>query len=438
MTSEEATAEQSPMRRVLGNLTILLRGRGVAAILLLATTALMARALGPVEFGLVVLIHTYAVLMRGLFNVKQFLGLIRYGVPALDSGDLKALRRLTAVCWRIDRLACICATVLAVGLAPLIGPYMDMQSDHVTMMSLYGLTLLATGNRTAVGILRLFDRYDLLSTKEIVGPAVRLLGIVFAWWFDSPMVVYVGIFAVAYVMEEMYLVVNGRREFKHRVGEPGECENAADAKLSEFSGLKQFLWVTYWQSNLDLIPQHGSILLAGFILGAAEAGLLRLARQFSTLLSKLAGLIRQVVFPDLTRAWNEGSSDFRLIVYRTALWAGSVGLVFVAVGHFFGETLLVLFVGSEYSAAAPILTLLLLAATFDLVAASMRQAAYAIGYAGKVLRMYAVSAAVYIAAFIVLTQEVGLVGAGMAACLAALLPSLSMLVLVHRRTRAQD
>lgn len=423
------------MRRVLGNLAYLLRGRGIAALITLAATALMARALGPVEFGLVVLIHTYVVLMRGLFNVKQFLGLIRYGVPMLDAGDLPSLRRLTTLCWKIDRIACVVATVFAVGLAPLIGPHLDMQADHVLMMSLYGLVLLATGNRTAIGILRLYDRYDILGTKEIVGPAIRLLGMVFAWWFDSPMGVYVAIFAIGYLMEELYLLRQGRREYRRHVGMTVKGEKATKATMSEFPGLKQFLWVTYWQSNVDLVPQHGSILLAGFMLGSAEAGLLRLARQFSTLLSKPAGMIRQVVFPDLTRSWNQGSDDFKIIVYRTALFASAVGLTFVAVGHFFGAVLLDLFAGPEFTPAAAVLTLLLLASTFDLAAASIRQAAYAIGYAGHVLRMYAISALIYIAAFVVLTQRFGLEGAGIAACIAAALPALAMLILIQRPTR---
>lgn len=43
---------QSPMRRVLGNFGFLVRGRIVAALMSFGATALMARALGPTEFGL--------------------------------------------------------------------------------------------------------------------------------------------------------------------------------------------------------------------------------------------------------------------------------------------------------------------------------------------------------------------------------------------------
>jgi len=421
------------MRRILGNFAYLLRGRGIAAVMLLAATALMARALGPAEFGMVVLIHTYAVLVRSFLNVKQFLAIVRWGVPALDAGDHATLRRLVNICWRIDWLSCIGATLVAFLLAPLLGPFMGMDQQQVIMLTVYSLVLLATGNRTAIGILRLYDRFDLLGWKETIGPAIRLVGVLIAWWLDAPMVVYVATFGFAFAVEEFYLGWFGRREYRRQMGSLPVADNADKARIKEFSGLRHFLWITYWQSNVDLVPKHGSILLAGVLMGPAEAGLLRLARQFSTLLSKPAGLIRQVVFPDLTRSWNQGNSDFKLIVTRTAMLAGGLGLFFVLAGHFFGEYLLGTLIGEDFVAAAPVLTLLLLASTVDLTAASLRSAAYAIGHAGKVLRVYALSAVVYIALFILCTMNMGLIGSGVAACAAAALPAIAMIDLLRKK-----
>ena len=421
------------MRRILGNFAYLLRGRGIAAVMLLAATALMARALGPAEFGMVVLIHTYAVLVRSFLNVKQFLAIVRWGVPALDAGDHATLRRLVNICWRIDWLSCIGATLVAFLLAPLLGPFMGMDQQQVIMLTVYSLVLLATGNRTAIGILRLYDRFDLLGWKETIGPAIRLVGVLIAWWLDAPMVVYVATFGFAFAVEEFYLGWFGRREYRRQMGSLPVADNADKARIKEFSGLRHFLWITYWQSNVDLVPKHGSILLAGVLMGPAEAGLLRLARQFSTLLSKPAGLIRQVVFPDLTRSWNQGNSDFKLIVTRTAMLAGGLGLFFVLAGHFFGEYLLGTLIGEDFVAAAPVLTLLLLASTVDLTAASLRSAVYAIGHAGKVLRVYALSAVVYIALFILCTMNMGLIGSGIAACAAAALPAIAMIDLLRKK-----
>ncbi|RLA55365.1 MAG: hypothetical protein DRQ65_04495, partial [Gammaproteobacteria bacterium] len=251
------------MRRVLGNFGLLLRGRGIGALLALAATALMARALGPVEFGLVILIHTYVVLVRGLLNFKQFLAIVRYGVPALDAGDTRTLQRLISICRRVDRYTCIAATVVALILAPLIGPSMGMDQNHVILLTAYCLVLLTTGNRTDTGVLRLFDKFDILGRQMTVAPILRFFGVVIAWWLQSPFPVYVAIMAFAYGAENVYLTWCGRREYRRHIGASADSENNSRASMAEFSGLRQFLWITYWQSNIDLVPKHGSILLAG-------------------------------------------------------------------------------------------------------------------------------------------------------------------------------
>jgi len=334
---EDSPGAQIPMRRVFGNFGFLLGGRGIAAVMSLGTTVLMARALGPVEFGLAVLMQTYVLLVRGLLNVKQFQGIIRYGVPAYDAGDIHTLRRLIGICRRMDRYTSIAATLVALLMAPLIGPAMGVDQDQVILLTAYSLVLLTSGNVTDTGILRLFDQFNILARTETISPAIRLFGVVIAWWLESPLPVFIAILALSYAAGNLYLSWCGRREYRQRIGPVPEGENIADARVAEFSGLRHFLWITYWQSNLDLIPKRVSIMLAGYLLGVSEAGLLRLARQFSSLLAKPAVLIRQVVFLDLTRSWNQGSTDFKLVAYRTALLGGGVGMLFVLAGYLFGD-----------------------------------------------------------------------------------------------------
>lgn len=436
--SDETPGGQSPMRRVMANFWLLIRGRGAAALMSLGATTLMARALGPAEFGMVVLIQTYAMLVRGLFDFQPFEAVVRYGVPAHDAGDTPTVRRLITVCRRVDRRTSLTATALALVSAPLIGPSLGMDREHVILLAAYSLVLLSTGTGTASGILRLFDQFDTLGRQLAIAPILSFLGIVVAWWLDGPLAVFVAILAVAYVAENLYLIWHGRRQYRQHIGPPAEGEVVEDATLAEFSGLRPFLWINYWQSNLDVLPKHLATVLMSYLLGPAEAGLLRLARQFSSLLGKPAALVRQVVFLDLTRSWNQGSAAFQHVAYRTALIGGGIGLVFVVVGYFLGENLLVALVGEKFRAAAPVLTLMLLAATFDLASSSLRSAAYAIGHAGKVLRMYVVSVAVYLTLFVALTLWTGLIGAGLAACIAAAIPLVGMTLLIRTQGDARS
>jgi O-antigen/teichoic acid export membrane protein len=379
----------------------------------------------------VVLIHTYAMLIRALLDFDSVDAIVRYGVPAHDESDSHTLGRLIRVCRRIDRKSSIAATLIALIVAPVAGPFMGMDSQHVMLLAAYSLVLLTTGIGTAAGILRLYDRFDILGRQMTIAPTIRFIGVVIAWWLSAPIQVFVAIWAAGYAAEHLYILWHAKHKYNTHIKQALAGVSVKDAKLSDFNGLRHFLWVTYWQSNLDILPKHITTVLVGYLLGPAEAGLLRLARELSSMLSKPAILIRQVIFVDLTRSWNQGNQAFDAIAYRTAMLGGALGLLFVIASYFFGEHLLAALLGQQFVAAKSILTFMLLAATLDLAASPLRSALYAMGYAAKAMRLYVVSTSIYLVLFVLLTAKMGLIGAGLAASAAAALPLVGMLLLIR-------
>ena len=426
--------DNKPFQRILNNLGFLIKGRGIAAIMSFGSTLLMAGVLEPENFGKVILILAYILLIRGLFDFQLSESIIRFGVKAEKEGDTNRLRRLINICWRIDLIVAIVATIIGGLFASITGYFLNWTYHDVLMLQGYSLVLLSTGNGTSTGILRFLDRFDLLGKIMTIGSFIRFIGVTVLWWFNAEVEMFLVIIAVAYITENFSMIWFGWREYKNKIGEIPlvKGKKTGNFRVKEFEGLRAFLWINYWQSNLDITPKHLVVMLAGYLLGASEAGLLRLARELSSLLTHPANLLRQVLFIDLSRISHQENSDLKLVTYRTALGGGLVGFFFVLISWFFGNDFLYLSVGQEYVAAAPLLTLLLLAATFDLVAASLRSAAYAIGYASKVLRVYIISTIIYISCFAGFTSWFGLVGAGFAACASTIFPTIMMFMIIKK------
>ena len=433
--AEDPTPNHNPMHRVLGNFWILIRGRGAAAIMAFGATALMARALGPVEFGLVVLIHTYVMLIRALLDFGTADAIVRFGVPAQDASDNQTLGKLIKVCRRIDKQASIVAALLALLVAPFAGPAIGMDTKHVLLLMAYSTILLTPGVGSAAGLLRLNDRFDIGGRQMTIAPTIRFLGVLMAWGLAAPLEIFLAVWGIAYVAENVYLLWQAKHKYRRQINQSLVDSSLKSASLKDFHGLRHFIWVTYWQSNIDLLPKHLTTLLVGHLLGPAEAGLLRLAREIASALSRPALLIRQVVFTDLTRTWNEGSSDFEVVAYRTALLGGALGMVFVALSYLFGEYLLGSLLGTEFIAAKGVLTLMLLAATLDLATSPLLSGLYAMGHAMKTLRITLVSTAIYLLMFVFLTRELGLIGAGLAATAGATFTLIGMIMLMRSKKR---
>jgi len=427
--------KQSLLDRAARNFGRLLRGRGVAAVLELLTVAILARSLSPAEFGQIVLIQTYVLIVRGLFNFRLFEAVIRFGVPAVETRDDVSLRRLLRLTLFIDLAASALATVVALLAAPLVAVFLDWDSSLVLAAMLYSSVLVTAGIGTPKGILRLFDRFDVLGIQLMVSPVLRLAGVILALALGANLLWLLAILAVGTLAGNFYLIARGWQVFRGRVGGSVLRGPSLKAWQEAFPGLRAFLTIVYVQTNVDMLPKHISTLLAGSLLGPAAAGMLRLAREATKILSKPGALLQQVLFPDLVRLWGRHADSFRLILLRALLISGLFGLVFVVGSFFGGRWLFSTALGPAYAEAAPLLTLLLLSATLELAGFVLRAAGYAIGHAGEILKLHLVSAVIYLVSFSVLAPRMGLIGPGIAACIAATVTLLGISWMVARSIR---
>jgi O-antigen/teichoic acid export membrane protein len=162
--------QASPSKRVVRNFGVVLRGRGIAGVLNLAATALMAHALQATEFGLVILLHTYVLAVRGILNFRTFEAIVKFGVPLHEKGDNGGLKTLFRQTMAIDAASAILATGVGVFAAPLAGHFLHWDARMSSLAGLYSLIMLTTVINTPNGILRLYDRFDALSVFYTVGP----------------------------------------------------------------------------------------------------------------------------------------------------------------------------------------------------------------------------------------------------------------------------
>ena len=426
--------EKNAPGRVLKNFGVVLRGQGIAAIFTLVATVLMANALSATEFGLVILLHTYVLAVRGFLNFRTYEAIVRFGVPLHENGENKSLKRLFRTTTLIDMSSGIVATLVGIGAASAAGVFLHWDDRMISLATLYSLVMLTTVANTPNGILRLYDRFDALSVFYMVGPAIRITGVSVAWMMDASMYVFISIWAIAYVLENSWLFIRGHLELKKHIkdsiwqgmGWRGENWRETLKTTHEF---RHFMTVLYWQTNIDLLPKHLSVLLAGSLLGPAAAGMFRLARDFSSILTKPAMMLREVLFPDLTRILHTESEGFYELGFRAVKLAGAGGLILVLLSIPSAKPLLGL-IGPEYTQAATVLSLLLLAATFELAGSPLRAAAYAMGKVAPVLRIHLLSILIYLGLFYILAPVIGLPGPGVAACAGTLLTLLLMLKLV--------
>jgi O-antigen/teichoic acid export membrane protein len=402
-------------RRVFKNAGFLLSGKVATGLFGLAYLSLAARGLGIEQFGILVLVQTYVQVVVGLTTFHSWQAVIRYGAISVENDDTAGFQKLISFTTALDVGGVVLGAALAWFAAPLVGPVLGWSDEVIGYAQPYSLLILFTIIATPTGLLRLYDRFDILAWQVMITPAMRLIGVAIAVFTDAPFWGYLLAWFVAGVAGGLTLLGLGWRE-----GVKQGRLTGMQWSLKDVTTVHPKIWgfclASNFHSSLQLVTGHMSTLLVGAVATPAAAGLFKVAREVATALTKPAELLTQSIYPEFARLGSTGEwSAFGGLIRRAATLAGSVGLTVLLIMTVAGEPFLGLVFGQDFTAAYGTLVLLVMAAVITISGFSFDPALYAMGRPSVPLRVNAVVVlCVYVPLLVVLTERLGPMGAGVA------------------------
>lgn len=137
------------------------------------------RVLGPRDYGVLIIVHTFAITVGGLVEFPGWHAVVRYGSQAVEAGDEQRLLRLLRFTTLVEGVGGVCAVATAATLGVLLGVKLGWSQTAVDFALPYSFAVLASIRATPGGYLPLCGRFDLLGAHVLISPVVRLLGAVF-------------------------------------------------------------------------------------------------------------------------------------------------------------------------------------------------------------------------------------------------------------------
>lgn len=411
-------------RRVFKNAGFLLSGKVATGLFGLAYLGLAARGLGIEQFGVLVLVQTYVQVITGLTTFHSWQAVIRYGAISVETDDTAGFQQLISFTTVLDVGGVVLGAVLAWFAVPFVGPVLGWSDEVIAYAQPYSLLILFTIIATPTGLLRLYDRFDILAWQVMVTPAMRLIGVIVAVVTDAPLWGYLLAWFVAGVVGGLTLLGLGWREGVKQ-GRLNGMRWSLRGVTSTHHKIWSFCLASNFHSSLQLVTGHMSTLLVGAVATPAAAGLFKVAREVATALTKPAELLTQSIYPEFARLGSTGEwSAFGGLIRRAATLAGGAGLTVLIIMALFGKPFLELVFGPDFGAAYGALVLLVAAAVITISGFSFDPALYAMGRPSVPLRVNAVVVlCVYVPLLVLLTERFGPIGAGM-----AMLASASLIV----------
>jgi O-antigen/teichoic acid export membrane protein len=359
----------TPLRRIARNSGWLFSGKLVAAALSFFYLALVTRTLGPAHFGLFILIVTTVQFIKTLLSFDSWQAVVKYGQPAVHDSDRQQLGRLTGLCLAIDIGAGLIAMAIALSVLFLFGDRLGLSPDSRTIAAIYTIASMLAVRSTAVGLLRLVDRFAAGAFADTMSSISRMAGAILAAIVQPDVTGFLLAWAMSELVVSCTYWIMVRRYCGPLMSRPRVI--AAWTALEAFPGVLRFLVATNFASTLRAIVSQGPVLLVGGFAGVTMAGFYRLATQLASAMALVAQMVSRSIFTEMARSrGRHGAGTPSHDVYRT-LWqsfrlaiAGAV--VIAALLLFAGKPFLLLMAGRDFLPAYPLLLLLGFATVFEI------------------------------------------------------------------------
>lgn len=429
--AEQIAGVRPILRRVVANAGLLLGGRTVNAVLGLVAIAIAARALGAAELGVLVLIQAFAQFLGEVAKFQSWQTILHYGARPLAEGRTADFQRVLRFSLVLDLVSTAFGLVVGVLGAFIFAGPLGWGTDDAGPAALYMVSIAFMVSATPLGLLRLFDRFDVLAWQSGLISLFRAVASIVALLMGAGMEGFLLAWAVGTVGSWFYLAGSAYAEVRKR-------GLAADfswrGPLTEgMPGAWRFAWNTNMASALDVAFTHVATLIVGALVGPAQAAFWRVGRQVADALAKPAKLLTPALYPELARlrADDQPHAMWRL-ARNVGLLAGGIGVVMLTVSALFGPQLLALVMGKAFAPAADVMTWQVGAAVIGIFALPLEPMLISLGKPGAAVRVRLAVGVLFLAGLPFLVQQFGLIGAGAGLAAAAGALALGMLWFILR------
>ncbi len=364
--------QDAVLNRVLLNSAHLFSSNSISLVLSFVQGILATRLLGLADYGLLVIVMSYASSVNGFFSFRMSELVVRYAGEYLEKAEHEKAGALIKVASLSEAGVSVLAFLAVAATAGLATQFITKTPGTEWMIVLYSVGLLTNFNtETSTGILQITDRVRLrgvvnlaqtILSVSVIGAAFlinlssgalqssRLLIVLIAYLLGKS-VLGLGLFAAA----QFHL---------RRMLGPGW----AKAPLSVLPAARELFHFAF-SSNLSataiLVFRESEPLWVGFFLNKEAVGLYRNAYTLVSFLSVPADPLILAVFPEINRlvvqgAWPRLRSFLRKITTVSLGYNALLAAGFILFGHW-----MLFLYGSQYTAAYPAMIILLAGLAFN-------------------------------------------------------------------------
>jgi O-antigen/teichoic acid export membrane protein len=408
----------------------------VAALCGIATLAFAGRGLGVIMFGTLILITSYIKAVSGIAKFQSWQLIVRYGGHGIAHGDPEHFKVATGFAFALDMVSGIGGLLVGAALLPFIGTWVGIGPQYLWLGMLYCTLLPIMSAATPDGVLRVLDRFDLISWSGTLMPITRAILAGAAFLLDAPFAAYVVIWFVTDLAGQLYPWWLGWRELKRH----GLIEGIKPTlKPTVLPGAWRFAIDVNLATSVQAVWGPIGRLVVGGLLGPAGAALFRIASMLADSAQKPADLLGKAFYPEVMRMDLSSKKPWKLMLRGTAM-ISLIALLAIVVMVIGGKPLMILLFGKAFAGAYQPLVILMAIPFLGIFSFPLSPMLYALGRSDGPLKAKLLGSALFFITIAPLSWNWGVIGAAVALVLANVVNTGAMMVQLrgeHRRVTAK-
>lgn len=399
------------LSRLANNASVLFSANVIASLLGLVSLTLTARGLGVEQFGMLVLVTTYVLIVDRLNNFQSWQSLIKYGADALEQDRSDDFKSLIKFGFLIDGSTAILGAVIAASASGIVGGWLGWSQEHILMAAAYSVTVLFHVSGTPIAILRLLDKYKKIAAQQVYAALIKLVGVALAYQMDAELWVYLLVWALVDIIGNLLLLYFAHRELRNQ--KITDVSHASVASMStRFSGIWGFIWTSNLHASVKLGLREVDIIVIGMITGPVGAGLYKIVKTIGSTVGKITDPLYQAIYPDLSNCVSRKNfDDFRHLIFAPMKLISVVVPPVILLFYLFGDYVIGVVLGESFVTAYWPTLVYLVGTLVAMITFAFHPALLALGKAHYSLLILIASTLLYLLLMYSLTIRIGLLGA---------------------------
>lgn len=278
------------------NIIVILSGDSVSTVLTLVCLSMLIRTVGLDQNGVLIMVQTYCLLFNDIFNFQSFNAIIKYLPYAIDNNDLKKIKEYIYQSFSLDVVTAIIATLMGWICLPFVAKFMHWDSSIILYIRIYLITVLMNLQGTAIGILRIYGRFNLVSYINVAIGFIKFIFYCICFFKKSPLFDFLIIETLGEVLRNVFNLIAAYRILK--------SYNVHKFYKEKFTLDKEFFVFNFYNNiivTLDLPVNHITTFLINRYLGFADNSIYKVFQKIGGILQKISAPITQVVYPEFCK-----------------------------------------------------------------------------------------------------------------------------------------